>query len=306
MKPLLPRLACVALALAAPVVLAPSRGLAQIASPSNAGGNSGNNTSGSSSTPISTPSFTPTTPIPVLSGVTVVNASDITATAPQTAAMQTGASQEAAQQSPELQQTVGEGDSQPQVVVGPAAQQSNLTLDLGNGPVSTSIAALPSLLGGITAQTSLTLSSSATGLTTTISATGAGGVVTLSLSNGQTLQIPTTAETTVAVMQYVAIASVVGLTLNTIQLGLQILPLLLQASSSPAQAAVQTVQLLAAIQGLSAQSNLANLSQGILTFNALVATAPPAVLVALAENATFTGIGAVLRAAQAGIASGGG
>lgn len=302
----LPRLARVALALATPGMLAPTHGLAQIASPSNAGGNSGYNASGSSSTPLSTPSFTPTAPIPALQGVTVVNASEITATPQQTTAMQTGATQSAALQSAALQLIVADGAALPQVVVGPEAQVNNISLDLGTGSTTTttSIAALPAALGGITGQTLLTLGSAPTGLTTTISATGAGGVVTLSLSNGQSLQITTTPQTTVAVMQFAAIASVVGLSLNSIQLGLQILALILQAAPNSAQAAVLTVQLLAAIQGLSAQTNLANLAQGITTFNALVASAPPEVLVALAANATFTGIGAVLRAAQAGIAAG--
>lgn len=285
-------------------MLAPGRGLAQIASPSNAGGNSGNNSSGSSSTPISTPNFTPVTPIPSTPGVTVTNASDITATPQQTTAMQSAATQAAGQQSAALQQIVAEGGNQPQVVVGPAAQVENITLNLGSGPTNTSIAGLPAALGGISPETPLSLSSAATGVTTTISASGSGGVVTLALSSGESLQIPTTAETTVAVMQFAAIASVVGLTLNTIQVGLQILPLLQGASATPAQAAVQTVQLLAAVQGLSAQTNLANLSAGITTFNALVASAPPEVLVALAADPTFTGIGSVLRAAQAGIAAG--
>lgn len=298
------RLARVAFALAALGMLAPTNGLAQIASPSNAGGNSGNNTSGSSSTPISTPSFAPTTPIPALSGVSVVNASEITASPQQTTSMQTGATQAAAQQSAALQQIVDDGGAPPQVVVGPAAQVANITLDLGGGATSTSIASLPAALGGISAQTTLTLASGATGITTTIAATGPGGVVTLSQSSGESLPIATTADTTVAVMQFAAIASVAGLSLNSIQLGLQILPLLLQASPNSAQAAVQTMQLLAAVQGLASQSNLANLSQGISTFNALVASAPPEVLVALAANATFTGIGAVLRAAQAGVAGG--
>lgn len=85
-----------------------------------------------------------------------------------------------------------------------------------------------------------------------------------------------------------------------------ILPLVIQASSTPVQGAVETVmRLLAGVQDLSAQTNLANLSQLINAFNGLGASAPPAVLVALAGNASFSGLASVLRAAQAGIAAGG-
>ena len=193
----------------------------------------------SSDLSISTPSFTPTSPIPSVSGVSVVNASEITASPQQTTAMQTGATQAAAQQSAELQQIVGEGGSPPQVVVGPDAQALNITLNLGGGATITSIAGLPAALGGISPQTPLTLSSAATGVTTTIAATGPGGAVTLTLSSGGTLQIATTPETTAAVMQFAAMASVVGLSLSAIQAGLQVLPLVLQASGSSVQAAVQ-------------------------------------------------------------------
>lgn len=329
MTRLLPSFGRLALALAALGMLAPGSALAQIASPANAGGNAGNNTSGSSASPISTPSFAPAGPTSSVAGVSVSNASSITASPAQTTAMQSAASTAAAQQSGDLQQVVA-GGSPAQVVVGPDAQAPNISLDLGGGATTTSIAGLPAALGGIGtltsqsfgegsgtliaglpgaliglgSQRSLTLTSAVTGVTTTITNTGPGGIVTLTLSTGPSMQIATTPETTVPVMQFAAMASVVGLTPNSIQLGLQMLPLVIQASPTPVQGAVTVMQLLAGVQGLTAQTNLANLAQSINTFNALVSSAPPEVLVALSGNASFTGLAAVMRAAQAGIAAG--
>lgn len=285
-------------------MLAPGRGLAQIASPSNAGGNSGNNSSGSSSTPISTPNFTPVTPIPSTPGVTVTNASDITATPQQTTAMQTAAVQIATGLSPLAAQIVGTA-SPTQIVVGPEAQLPTILVnDVGNFETTTSFAGLPQVVSrSLNLGTPIIVTNTALGVTGTIATTGIGGVVTVVLPGSSPLQISTTPETTLAVVQFVAIASAAGLTSASIQPGAEILPLLLPVAGSTPQAALQTVQLLAAVQGLAGQSNLANLSQASTTWNQIITAASDAQLLVLAGNSTFIGVGDILRAAVGGLAA---
>lgn len=299
MKPFLGRLA---LALLAAGMLAPGVSLAQIPSGSQAGGNSGNGASGSSNSPISTPSFTPVTPVSNIPGVEVSSLSQITATPPQITAMQS-AVQNAAGVSPLFAQIVAT-TVPTQIVAGPEAQLTSVTVNnVNNFETSTSFLELPSVVSrSLNLATPIIVVNSAIGVSGQITTSSIGGVVTVQLPTASPLQITTTPETTLAVVQFAAIATAAGLTTTSIQAGVQILPLLLPIAPSSVQAANQAVQLLAAVQGLAGQSNLANLNQAVTTWNQLISTASDAQLLALAANSTFTGIGDVLRAAATGLA----
>lgn len=284
-------------------MLTPGVGYAQIPSGSSAGGNSGNNSSGSSNTPISTPSFTPVIPVPNIPGVIVNNPSDITASPRQITAMQTATVQIASGLSPLLQQIVSATDPT-QVVVGPAAQLPTIIVnDVGNFETTTSFQDLPQVVSrSLNLGTPIIVTNTTLGRTGTITTTGIGGVVTVVLPASSPLQIATTPETTLEVVQFAAIATAAGLTSASMQAGVQILPLLLQITGSSVQAAQQAVQLLAAVQGLANQNNLANLTQAIATWNRLISSASDAQLLGLAGNSTFTGIGDILRGAVGGLA----
>lgn len=282
-------------------MLSPGVGLAQIPSGSQAGGNSGNNTSGSSNTPISTPSFTPAIPVPSIPGVIVSSPSQITASQPQITAMQTSV-QNAAGPSPLFAQIVAT-TAPTQIVAGPDAQLPRIIVnDVDNFNETTSFAELPSVVSrSLNLGTPIIVTNTTIGVTGTITTSG-GGVVTVELPASSPLQITTTPETTLAVVQFAAIAIAAGLTTTSIQAGVQILPVLLPIVASSAQAANQAVVLLAALQGLAGQNNLANLNQAVNTWNQLISTASDAQLLALAANSTFIGIGDVLRAAGGGLA----
>lgn len=302
MKPFLPRLGRLALALLAAGMLSPGVSLAQIPSGSQAGGNSGNGASGSSNSPISTPSFTPVTPVPNIPGVEVSSASQITASPPQIAAMQT-AVQTAAGVSPLFAQIVAT-TVPTQIVAGPEAQLPNIVVDdVGNFQTTTTFLELPSVVSrSLNLGTPIIVANTGLGITGTITTTGIGGTVTVQLPTSAPLQISTTAETTLPIVRFAAIAIAADLTAEAIQAGLQILPILIQIDATAIQADVQAVQLLAAVQGLAGQSNLANLNQAVTTWNQLISTASDAQLLTLAANGTFTGIGDVLRAAAGGLA----
>lgn len=282
-------------------MLSPGVGLAQIPSGSQAGGNSGNNTSGSSNTPISTPSFTPAIPVPSIPGVIVSSPSQITASQPQITAMQTSV-QTAAGPSPLFAQIVAT-TAPTQIVAGPEAQLPRIIVnDLNNFEETTSFAELPSVLSRpLNLGTPIIVTNTTIGVTGTITTSGSG-VVTVELPASSPLQITTTPETSLAVVQFAAIAIAAGLTTTSIQAGVQILPVLLPIVASSAQAAYQAVVLLAALQGLAGQNNLANLNQAVITWNQLISTASNQQLLALAANSTFIGIGDVLRAAVGGLA----
>lgn len=302
MKPLLPRLGRLAFALLAAGLLSPGVGLAQIPSGSQAGGNSGNGTSGSSNTPISTPNFSPVTPVPDIPGVDVTNPSEISATPQQTTAMQTAAVQMAASL-PGLFQQIVTSTVPTQAVVGPEAQLPRIIVnDVGNFETVTSFQELPQVVSrSLNLGTPIIVTNTALGVTGTITTTGIGGVVTVQLPSSAPLQINTTAATTLPVVRFVAIAIAAGLTTASIQTGVQILPLLLQVDATVIQADVQAVQLMSALQGLAGQTNLANLTQAVTTWNQLVATASDALVLAMAANSTFTGVGDVLRSAVGGL-----
>lgn len=300
-----------ALALVAAGLLAPASGLAQIASPGSAGANSGNGSSGSSNTTISNPTFTQVESVSTVTGVTVSNPSTITVSPTVATAIQTTLtsvvqntplpiSTETAQA---IVGTSGAPTAAASVLVGPAAEATTISI----GSQSTSLAALPDILPTAVSSGSVTVTN-ASGVATSISVPAGGDSVSVVVGSGDgasTIQITTTPETQAAVSQFAAYAAAAGLSPASIATGAQLAGLLTQLPASTSiQAAVQVVQLMAAIQGLSSQTNLANMEQGISTFNQILSSldspsVPDSVVVALTSNPTFTTISTILASARA-------
>jgi hypothetical protein len=92
------------------------------------------------------------------------------------------------------------------------------------------------------------------------------------------------------VTQFASVAIAAGYTSASIELGAQ----LVSVGSTP----VQTLQLMAALQGLSNQTTLTSLATGITAFNSIVDTVSPTALAALAENPVFAAARTTLQSAR--------
>jgi hypothetical protein len=268
---------------------APLDAQAQIASPPNAGGNAGNNASPSSTTPIGTPTFSPpVVVIPTVQGVSVDSGGAVTAT-PQiitevSTTVQTTVSTQATVLSPVVTAT-----SAPAPLSGPSA----LVPDVSVGPQGSTLQIVP--LASLTDQVSPLVSP---GSTIVVGRPASGTMGTISIGDGtlqvgvgeQVISLPVTQADQVAVTQFAAVAIATGYTSASIQFGAQLVSL----GATP----VQTLQLMAALQGLANQTNLTSLASGITAFNTIVDTAPASVLAALAENPVFAAANTTLRAAR--------
>lgn len=109
----------------------------------------------------------------------------------------------------------------------------------------------------------------------------------------QLISVPVTQSDQVAVTQFVAVAVAARYTSEATLFGAQLVSL----GATP----VQTLQLMAALQGLANQATLTSLASGITAFNTIVDTAPAPALVALAENPVFAAANITLRAARSAL-----
>lgn len=306
-----------ALALVAAGLLAPASGLAQIASPGSAGANSGNGSSGSSNTTISNPTFTQVESVSTVTGVTVSNPSTITAAPQVVTSIQTTLTTvvQSTTQLPipsETAQAIVGTTSAPaataSVLVGAEAQQPTITI---NNQV-TSIAALPGLLSpAISTSGSTYTVINSTGLSGVVTASTAGDSVGVSLGSGSSsIQIATTPLTQAAVANFAAYAIAAGLSPASIAIGAELAAVLIQlpppsnTTTAPTiQAAVQSAQLLASVQGLAGAVNLANMELGITTINQVIsqlasATVPDSTVLAITSSPAFTSIHTLLSTAR--------
>jgi hypothetical protein len=118
------------------------------------------------------------------------------------------------------------------------------------------------------------------------------GAIQVSVGD-QVISVPVTQADQVAVIQFAAVAVAAGYTTESVLLGAQ----LVSIGATP----VQTLQLMAALQGLANQTTLTSLASGITAFNTIVDTAPIPVLEALAANPVFAAANITLRAARSAL-----
>lgn len=292
------RVACLGLILSPVLVLlnSPGAALAQIASPSNAGGNSGNNTSGSSSSPISTPTFSPSQTIPSLPSLSVAADGTITAAPAVQQAVLTAVL--SAVTTPEASLISG-------VVSGNAAALSSTDLTGASQPadvvLSNAGAASTLTISGLIAQIAADFAANTLSNVFTVSAasTSSSGTVTLSDTTitvavaGAEITAPATAASRLDLAQFAALAIVTGLSPQSITQGFD----LVSTGATP----IRVAQLMVSLQGLASATTLTSLSNGINAFNAIVQEASAATLQVLSTNATFQATRSIFLAASTAI-----
>lgn len=272
--------------------------LAQIPSPSNAGGNSGNNASGSSTTPFSTPTFSPTQTVPLLPDLSVDD--DGTINAPQAIVSSVNAAVLGSISTPEGAILSG-------IVDGPAP--SITATDLTNPEILPDVVLTSA--AGQTQQTALSLldqvarqyAAGTLGSSFAVSSASNGSQGTVTLGEGSMTvstagtqaSFASTPATQLALAQFAALGIAAGLTAQSIAVG----ALLVSGGVTP----LQTAQLMLSLQGLANATTLTPLSNGITTFNAIVNGTSESGLAALASNPAFIGIRTTLNTAREALAA---
>lgn len=273
-------------------LLGPGDALAQIASPSNAGGNAGNNAAPSSTTPIGTPNFSP--PVIVVPAIQTVSieASGAVTAPPQIVTTMTSTVQSTVSTQASILSPVVTAAPPISPLTGPSALVPDVSVGLQGSNLQ--VVPLSTLTDNVTPLVN-------SGVAIVVGRPASGTMGTITVSDGaiqvtvgeQVLTLPATQADQVPVSQFAAVAIATGYASESIQYGAQLVSL----GASPAQ----TLQMMAALQGLANQTNLTSLAAGITAFNTIVDTVPAPVLATLAENPVFAAANTTLRAARASL-----
>jgi len=269
-------------------ILVGSPSLAQIASPSNAGGNAGNNASGSSTTPVSTPTFNVPTITPTIPGITVEQTPQgptiTTAPATQAAVNIAVAGQTANPLAPVVQ------SPSPAIPVITPDTAVDVTISINNNPPQqqqSAGAVLNAVENLVVVGNTINISNLSTNTAGSIVVGPAAITVTLPAQAGGTPQVVselnTTPATQAAVLQVASMAVVTGMTAPTLQAAVALVN-----AGAPT---VQVINVMLALQTLLNPStgvvSLNALSTGIDAFNSIVNTSSPPALALLGSNPAF-------------------